>query len=73
MKLAVERRALRLTTPLQSSYGAVRERELLLVTLTGDDGLAGYGEAAPLEAYDGVSIERVEQALALYRPLVEHA
>jgi L-alanine-DL-glutamate epimerase-like enolase superfamily enzyme len=73
VKLELERRALRLTTPLQSSYGAVRERELLLVTLTGDDGLAGYGEAAPLEAYDGVSIERVEQALDLYRPLLEQA
>jgi L-Ala-D/L-Glu epimerase len=73
VKLELERRALRLTTPLQTSYGAVRERELLLVTLTGEDGLAGYGEAAPLEPYDGVSIERVEHALELYRPLLEHA
>ncbi len=48
----------------------MRQRELLLVTLTGDDGLAGYGEAAPLEAYDGVSIERVEQALERYLPLL---
>jgi L-alanine-DL-glutamate epimerase-like enolase superfamily enzyme len=73
VKLELARRALRLTTPLQSSYGTVRERELLVVTLTGDDGLAGYGEAAPLEAYDGVSIERVEQALERYLPLLEHA
>ena len=73
MKLDYERRALRLTTPLETSYSAVRERELLLVTLTGDDGLAGYGEAAPLEPYDGVSIEQVERALDRYLPLLEHA
>jgi L-alanine-DL-glutamate epimerase-like enolase superfamily enzyme len=73
VKLELERRGLRLRTPLETSYGAVRERELLLVRLTGSDGLVSYGEAAPLEAYDGVSIERVEQALELYRPLLEHA
>ncbi len=30
----------------------------------------GYGEAAPLEAYDGVSIERVERALEAYTPVL---
>ena len=44
------------------------ERELLIVALTGEDGVSGYGEAAPLEAYDGVSITRVEAALEGYRP-----
>jgi L-alanine-DL-glutamate epimerase-like enolase superfamily enzyme len=73
VKLELERRALRLRTPLESSYGAVGERELLLVRLTGSDGLTSYGEAAPLEPYDGVSIERVEQALERYEPLLEHA
>jgi L-Ala-D/L-Glu epimerase len=73
VKLELERRALRLKTPLESSYGAVGERELLLLRLTGSDGLTSYGEAAPLEPYDGVSIERVEQALELYLPLLEHA
>ena len=73
MKLELERRALRLRTPLESSYGAVGERELLLLRLTGSDGLTSYGEAAPLEPYDGVSIERVEQALESYEPLLEHA
>jgi L-alanine-DL-glutamate epimerase-like enolase superfamily enzyme len=73
VKLELERRALRLRTPLESSYGAVGERELLLLRLTGSDGLTSYGEAAPLEPYDGVSIERVEQALERYEPLLEHA
>jgi L-alanine-DL-glutamate epimerase-like enolase superfamily enzyme len=68
VKLDLERRTLELSTPLQSSYGAVHERELLLVSLSDDDGVSGYGEAAPLEAYDGVSIEHVERALLSYRP-----
>jgi L-alanine-DL-glutamate epimerase-like enolase superfamily enzyme len=70
MRLDAERRTLRLARPLESSYGAVRERELLLVTLTGGDGSVGYGEAAPLEAYDGVSIERVQRVLESYRPVL---
>lgn len=71
--MVVRRHALRLRQPLQSSYGAVSERELLTVSLTGEDGITGYGEAAPLEPYDGVSIARVEQALERYRPIVESA
>jgi L-Ala-D/L-Glu epimerase len=66
VKLSVQRRTLRLARPLETSYGAVDDREILCVSLTDADGLSGYGEAAPLEAYDGVSIERVEQALDAY-------
>jgi L-alanine-DL-glutamate epimerase-like enolase superfamily enzyme len=51
----------------------VKERELLAVTLAEEDGPTGYGEAAPLEQYDGVSIERVESALERYRRVLEDA
>jgi L-alanine-DL-glutamate epimerase-like enolase superfamily enzyme len=44
----------------------VHERDLLSVTLTDGDGVSGHGEAAPLEAYDGVSVERVRAALDRY-------
>ncbi|HEY5286143.1 MAG TPA: enolase C-terminal domain-like protein [Solirubrobacteraceae bacterium] len=71
MKMDVRRHALRLREPLQSAYGAVAERELLIVAIAGEDGVSGYGEAAPLEAYDGVSIARVEAALERYRPVIE--
>lgn len=65
------RRRLRLARPLATSYGGVRERELFTVELRDeDDGVAGYGEAAPLEAYDGVSAQRVERALESYRPVL---
>jgi L-Ala-D/L-Glu epimerase len=70
VRLNVERRKLRLKAPLETAYGKVAERELLVVSLTDGDGMSGYGEAAPLEAYDGVSIARVESALAQYEPVL---
>ncbi|MCW3024722.1 MAG: o-succinylbenzoate synthase [Solirubrobacterales bacterium] len=70
MKLEVKRRTLRLATPLQSSYGAVRQRELLTVEITDGEGATGHGEAAPLEPYDGVGIAEVERALESYRPVL---
>ena len=70
MKLDLRRRTLRLAVPLQSSYGSVRERELLVVAITDDDGATGYGEAAPLAPYDGVSLAQVERALERYRPVL---
>jgi L-Ala-D/L-Glu epimerase len=69
--MEVRRHPLRLQHPFQASYAILTERELLTVSLTDEDGITGYGEAAPLEPYDGVSIERVEQALERYRAVVE--
>jgi len=71
VRLDVSRRSLRLARPLETSYGAVHERELLLVTISDEQGLCGYGEAAPLEPYDGVSSDRVVQALERYRAVLE--
>jgi L-alanine-DL-glutamate epimerase-like enolase superfamily enzyme len=66
VKLSVRRCSLRLAAPLHSSYGAVGERHLLAVSITDGAGNSGHGEAAPLPAYDGVSLERAEQALERY-------
>jgi len=71
VRLELEPRTLKLASPLQTAHGTVGERRLLVVTLTGRDGVQGYGEAAPLEAYDGVSIERVQLALERYGPVLE--
>ena len=38
----------------------------MLFTVEDDDGVVGYGEAAPLVEYDGVSVERVLEALAAH-------
>jgi L-Ala-D/L-Glu epimerase len=73
VKLSVQRRALKLARPLQTAYGTVREREIMNVAITGEDGVTGYGEAAPLEQYDGVSAERVEATLERYRPVLAGA
>jgi L-alanine-DL-glutamate epimerase-like enolase superfamily enzyme len=70
VKLEVERHRLKLLSPMETAYGILKERDLLSVRLTGDDGLAGHGEAAPLEPYDGVSIDQVADALERYRPVL---
>jgi L-alanine-DL-glutamate epimerase-like enolase superfamily enzyme len=66
VKLAFERRSLKLARPFQSSYGAVTERDLIAVSITDGAGASGHGEAAPLQAYDGVGVEQVERALTRY-------
>ncbi len=70
MKLEFDRHTLRLKRALQTSYGELTERELLAVSLTDEDGVTGHGEAAPLEPYDGVGIERAEAALERYVPVL---
>jgi L-Ala-D/L-Glu epimerase len=70
VKLELERRTLKLRSPMRASYGELRERELISISLTGADDVSGYGEAAPLEPYDGVGVERVERALQSYRAVL---
>ena len=54
-----------LRAPLRTANGELRERPLLLLEL--DD---GWGEAAPLEPYDGVPVERCRAALEAYLPIL---
>jgi L-alanine-DL-glutamate epimerase-like enolase superfamily enzyme len=70
VKLTVRRRILVLKRPTQTSYGVLTERELIVVSITGEDGVTGHGEAAPLEPYDGVSVQRTQEALARYVPVL---
>jgi L-alanine-DL-glutamate epimerase-like enolase superfamily enzyme len=70
VKLSLQRRTLRLARALETSYGGVGEREILSIALTDADGLTGYGEAAPLQAYDGLGVERVAHALNAYVPVL---
>ena len=67
MRLEISERTLRLAAPLQTSYGEIRERDSPLVALSDKDGAEGFGEAALLPSYDGVSLERVRDALERYR------
>jgi L-alanine-DL-glutamate epimerase-like enolase superfamily enzyme len=66
VRLAVEERTVAFRSPLRTSYAVLRERTLFDVRLCGDDDVVGRGEAAPLQAYDGVSDEEVRSALRAY-------
>jgi o-succinylbenzoate synthase len=63
----VRRSLLRLSIPLRDPFvtagGVVQSRELAVIRLEDDDGHLGFGEAAPLEPYDGVSVDDVWEAL----------
>jgi L-alanine-DL-glutamate epimerase-like enolase superfamily enzyme len=71
MRLAVEAHALRLRAPLRTAWGVLAERPLLRVRLQGADGVAGEGEAAPLEPYDGVPLAAARAALDAYARVLE--
>jgi L-alanine-DL-glutamate epimerase-like enolase superfamily enzyme len=72
-KLELEPFSLRLRTPVRAAWGTLERRELLRVRLrdTGND--FGVGEAAPLEAYDGVSLAAVRAELERGEPSLPHA
>ncbi len=70
MRLTVSERVLALREPLGFAWGELRERRILEVDIEAGDGTVGHGEAAPLEPYDGVSLERAAAALAAYAPII---
>ncbi|HEX3801302.1 MAG TPA: enolase C-terminal domain-like protein [Solirubrobacteraceae bacterium] len=70
MKLTATVDDVRLTDPLRPAAGSPQLRPLIHVTVEAVDGSVGHGEAAPLEAYDGVSVDRVLDALAAHTSLL---
>ncbi len=73
MEADLERISLTLSEPLATAGGLIDQRELMLVCLTGEHGMIGWGEAAPLEPYDGVSDKRCSDALAKQLAAIESA
>ncbi len=61
---------LELTEPFGISGGSQEVARLVVVQLTLGDGTLGLGEAAPLPAYNGESIEDVSRAIAAARPFL---
>jgi L-alanine-DL-glutamate epimerase-like enolase superfamily enzyme len=53
----------RLRAPFVASSGSLTERPLLVVELEDGDGRVGFGEAAPLQPYDGVGLDDVLASL----------
>jgi o-succinylbenzoate synthase len=63
VKRSLARLSVPFREPFVTSSAVVSARELVLLRLEDDDGVVGYGEAAPFPSYDGVSIEDVVEAL----------
>lgn len=73
MEVSVQRVAWQLREPLRTAHGDVAERETLVLRLEDDEGAEGFGEAAPMEPYDGVPLAAVEAALRAYAPVLRDA
>lgn len=69
MRAELRETVLALGAPLETSYGSLSERPLLLLEIEG----GGRGEAAPLEPYDGVPTARCRAALEAYVRVLEAA
>lgn len=59
-----------LNDPLRPTAGSPQLRPLIRFSIEAADGVVGYGEAAPLQEYDGVSVERVVTALATHTSIL---
>ena len=62
MRRSLARLSIPFREPFVTSSGVVAERELALLRLE-EDGVVGYGEAAPFEPYDGISVDAAAAAL----------
>jgi L-Ala-D/L-Glu epimerase len=71
--LAVRTVRLRLRAPLRAAWGTLEWRELVQVRLAFSDDDFGWGEAAPLEPYDGVPLAAVLAALDVYGAVLRDA
>lgn len=72
-RLEVRRESLPLRRPVRAAWGELRSRELVRVALEWSEADWGYGEAAPLEDYDGVPTPTVLAALDAYGTIVAEA
>jgi o-succinylbenzoate synthase len=64
VKRSLARLSIPFREPFVTSSGVVPARELVLLRLEDGDGVTGFGEAAPFEPYDGVTVGSVVAALA---------
>jgi L-Ala-D/L-Glu epimerase len=70
MDVRIAEATLTFAEPLPTAYGTLREREILLLRLSDADGAVGWGEAAPLQPYDGISIAKVRDAFEAYEVIL---
>jgi L-alanine-DL-glutamate epimerase-like enolase superfamily enzyme len=70
VRLQIDEQTLRFRVPFAASYGTLTERRVIGLALTGADGVTGFGEAAPLEPYDGVSLDATRRGLEQCRAVL---
>lgn len=63
VEAGVARHTLTYRNPVTTARGQIAERQVLLLTLTDDDGHVGVGEAAPLEGFTSDNLDLAEAAL----------
>jgi L-Ala-D/L-Glu epimerase len=63
----------RLRAPFVTARTSLHARRLVVVSVEASDGHVGFGEAAPLEGYDVVSIDDVRAALEDCRPALSRS
>ena len=78
MKLDASVRHVRWRSPLRAAHATDElapppPRPLVLVRVESADGAVGYGEAAPLAEYDGITLDAVVEALRLCEPVIARA
>jgi o-succinylbenzoate synthase len=71
VKVTVEHVRVPMRSAMEAAWGTTSARELLVVELTDADGRRGFGEAAPLPGYDGVTLADAAQALQDCRTILE--
>ncbi len=69
----VRRRVFRFRSAMPTAFGVLTHREVVELRLVGADGAVGRGEAAPIPAYDGITVDRAAEALERYRPVLLRA
>ena len=65
MRRSLARLSIPFKQPYVTANCVVAARELALLRIEDDDGVVGYGEAAPFEPYDGVALDDVVAALSM--------
>lgn len=73
MKVDIQFLRARLRAPFVSASGSLGDRELVRLRLEDSAGHVGFGEAAPLPDYNGVSVDDVREALDGCRSTLAHA
>ena len=62
-KIKIERTKLTYRSPINTAHGPIGHREVVVLTLTDDEGRVGVGEAAPLANFTPESVDEAELAI----------